>query len=1062
MSTSHYERVQCGLKDFQRRTVEHVFRRLYTDAQPTHRFLIADEVGLGKTLVARGLIARAIDHLQAAHLRREREHEQVNVVYICSNAGVARQNIRRLNVTGVGETALASRLTLLPYRLHGLRNNPINFISFTPGTSFDLRSNLGVASERAILYELLRRAGWFRDSDSALAVLTGHAALERFRWEVRCVRDEGEPDDALEASFRAALNRPSDLNARFDSLRDRIARAGGADGELGRERNRWVGELRELLAGACLGALHPDVIVLDEFQRFKHLLATDEEETDLSRLARDFFASPDARVLLLSATPYKMYTLAHEREADDHYRDFMQTLRFLLPGGAGALEAVLRDYRRELLRLAGGDRAALCALSRQLAERLRRVMSRTERTAAGRAGGVREVIECGALAAADLRGYLTLQRVARALERDDTLEFWKSAPYLLNFMDGYELDRGFRAALAHPRTHDELAAALDTSPDVLLPWRAATRYEAIDPRNPRLRGLAADTVGAGWWKLLWVPPTLPYHAPAEPFASVAPFTKRLLFSAWRVAPKAVAGLLSYEAERQMIRSHERAPRNNPKARKERRALLRFTRATDKRTRAKRLTGMPVLGLLYPSAALARLADPRARSPDGPLPTLDEMLKKIQDKLAPRLAELTAGQSGSDTIDENWYWAAPILLDRSADPAGARAWFARPDLADRWSGADDDATGRAWADHVEEARRLVRGELPLGAPPKKLAAVLARVALAGPGVVAFRALGRVCAADDAALRDAAGVAAWGFRTLFNLPEVTALVRGLFPQGPYWRKALRYAAAGGLQAALDEYAHLLTESLGLSDAPPAERAAEIGAAIRRALSLRTAQIGVQQVRVSRGRVTHTDRHLRARFAMRLTDDPSDGGGATTPADHVRDAFNSPFWPFVLATTSVGQEGLDFHHYCHAVVHWNLPANPVDMEQREGRVDRYKNHAVRKNLARRHGAAALGAGTPDPWAALFAAAHAARPPGSTDLTPYWVFADDGGAAVERHVPALPLSRDREKLDDLRESLAAYRLVFGQARQDDLVAFLRRHAGAGDLDALATELAIDLSPPG
>jgi hypothetical protein len=38
------------------------------------------------------------------------------------------------------------------------------------------------------------------------------------------------------------------------------------------------------------------------------------------------------------------------------------------------------------------------------------------------------------------------------------------------------------------------------------------------------------------------------------------------------------------------------------------------------------------------------------------------------------------------------------------------------------------------------------------------------------------------------------------------------------------------------------------------------------------------------------------------------------------------NSPLWPFVLATTSVGQEGLDFQQHCHAVVHWNLPSNPV----------------------------------------------------------------------------------------------------------------------------------------
>ncbi len=51
--------------------------------------------------------------------------------------------------------------------------------------------------------------------------------------------------------------------------------------------------------------------------------------------------------------------------------------------------------------------------------------------------------------------------------------------------------------------------------------------------------------------------------------------------------------------------------------------------------------------------------------------------------------------------------------------------------------------------------------------------------------------------------------------------------------------------------------------------------------------------------------------------------------------------------LATTSVGQEGLDFHLYSHAILHWNLPSNPVDLEQREGRVHRFKGHAVRKNL-------------------------------------------------------------------------------------------------------------------
>ena len=51
------------LKGFQRNTVEYAFNRLYCAEDSTRRFLVADEVGLGKTLVARGVIAKTIDRL---------------------------------------------------------------------------------------------------------------------------------------------------------------------------------------------------------------------------------------------------------------------------------------------------------------------------------------------------------------------------------------------------------------------------------------------------------------------------------------------------------------------------------------------------------------------------------------------------------------------------------------------------------------------------------------------------------------------------------------------------------------------------------------------------------------------------------------------------------------------------------------------------------------------------------------------------------------------------------------------------------------------------------------
>jgi superfamily II DNA/RNA helicase len=62
----------------------------------------------------------------------------------------------------------------------------------------------------------------------------------------------------------------------------------------------------------------------------------------------------------------------------------------------------------------------------------------------------------------------------------------------------------------------------------------------------------------------------------------------------------------------------------------------------------------------------------------------------------------------------------------------------------------------------------------------------------------------------------------------------------------------------------------------------------------------------------------------------------------SDTLRKGFNSPFWPHVLITTSIGQEGLDFHVWCDRVIHWDLPRDAVDFEQREGRIARYANLA------------------------------------------------------------------------------------------------------------------------
>ena len=139
-----------GLKGFQRATVEYAFHRLYLAPDSTRRFLVADEVGLGKTLVARGVIAKAIDHLWEGI-------DRIDVVYICSNAQIADPERTPAPDRRRGSSSTADRLTLLPTAIGSLRQQKVNYLAFTPGTSFDMKRRLGRREERALLYHLVQR-----------------------------------------------------------------------------------------------------------------------------------------------------------------------------------------------------------------------------------------------------------------------------------------------------------------------------------------------------------------------------------------------------------------------------------------------------------------------------------------------------------------------------------------------------------------------------------------------------------------------------------------------------------------------------------------------------------------------------------------------------------------------------------------------------------------------------------------------------------------------------------------------------------------------------------------
>jgi len=1060
-----------NLKRFQRRTVDYVFRRLYTDPEPTTRFLVADEVGLGKTLVARGVIARTLEHLRG-------QVGRIDVVYVCSNLAIAQQNIRRLNVLGDGEFALSSRLTLLPAHIKELSSRRVNFISITPGTSLDPKSRGGIVNERAVIYRILRDEAWVpsRGLRNLMQCMMGKA---NWRWWA-----EDWPvdiDGGLAEEFRRVVRENAPLRERILDVCHRFRRRKMRKHVPAVDSNRrydLIGELRYALARVCIDALEPDLVILDEFQRFKDLLDGEHEAAELAKALLAYKGrngEPDARVLLLSATPYKMLTLDYE-QGDDHYPDFIRTLRFLLQKDDQAVSAIEREiqrFRRALFAISDGDQTRIGATRSSLRDGLLQVMCRTERVGmtSKRDAMLTERHQAASLAPRDLAQAAAADRVSRAVKARDVMEYWKSSPYLLNFLRDYELRKKIKSRAEEPG--DELLTAIRAGERWQLSSEQIARYQTIDPGNARMRALFADTLNRGLWRLLWMPPSLPYVKPEGPYEGIDDVTKALVFSSWNLVPDAVSVVCSYEAERRMVEGAAKAKGWGPSELYDQLApRLRFNVSAERGP-----GGMPALGILNPSPALARLIDPLevavSRGVDEPMDASD-LLAEAERRLSATLDQAVpeaARQPGR--ADEQWYWAAPVLLDTERG-GSYRGWC---QSAEGWRALETDhgdgESPQGFNEHLAKLDTVLgdRGAAGLGSAPRDLRAVIALMSVAAPGPCAVRALHRVASDlpfDHPDLLSAAARVAGGFRTLFNVPETIGLVSSLGGEAPYWQQVLTYCLAGNLQAVLDEQVHVLVESEGLQDKPSVERVQAISEEIASGLAIRVSRLRVDRMRAdtTRKRVVFDHFTTRCRFALRFGDLRDDSGKTLARAGNVRTAFNSPFRPFVLASTSIGQEGLDFHTWCHAVVHWNIPSNPVDLEQREGRVHRFKGHAVRKNVAQTFGLSAL---TPsdtwdrskDPWEALFQLAANTDGAGESELIPYWIFEREGGACVERRVPMLPYSKEVYQLKRLKRGLALYRLVFGQPRQEDLLAHLAGSMSPEAAERAAEEWRVHLDPP-
>ncbi|MFT4125192.1 MAG: DEAD/DEAH box helicase [Gordonia sp. (in: high G+C Gram-positive bacteria)] len=1026
-----------GLRPFQEATVAHVLDRFFGTAHGS-RFLVADETGLGKTLVARGVVSGVI-----ARMTADPSVHHVDVVYICSNQDVARQNISRLTGPDVAVHELPTRLTLLSLQsasltgqpTHSSGGKPVRVIALTPGTSFDPGHRTGQASERLLILMILEKqlaptpqkltGTRLRGAREVLRATSGLKSFlnqsVKFRTDNR-----GRISPAVETRFMELMRQPNDDGTtdleRFIDISEQI---GGllkwrrkVPPGLKEEANGLVGRTRGHLAQIGTEILHPNLVILDEFQRFTEIL---DERTPIGQTALPLFDYGESRVLLLSATPFAPFTEKSGNGSNAHHTEFLRTITFLADGSNGietsAIETLLAAVRSGLV---NGDGSG--APQEALRKALLMVMCRTERpttvidSMTEPPTSIRSQTE-----PSELVSWLQLSRLAQQVDAPLRVDLWKSVPHLPHFIHDYLVGKkAAKLADTDPAVRDALSNLATIDP------AEVKRFGAISPGNGRLRSLFTQIFDhEQMWGLLWCPPTLPYLRPGGPFTDVPTGTsKRLLFSSWIAAPRSIATLTSYEVNRRIVEASGRGVQYDA------------TQLSNLARLDYRVSGglaMSTLLLFLPLPSLAAVADPLDAARGG---TVDPevLLATIGTTLG---VPGEQGQLGREPLDWARCLAYPDPVLRAVVDGGRLATWVDP------------AEGRLPAPYDAVVREALTGGSTGGT--RTPGAGMATVALHSPANCAWRALGRLPGVDrasDTARWHAAARIAEALRLLFNRWDAALLLDGLYGRGHYWAHVLRYCADGNLQAVLDEYLYQMFVEGGrptLDDDSMADLAARAAAAI----GLRPADYSIPAPDGA-----DPIRFPGCRFAMHHG---SYGQDQSARPSEIRDAFNSPFGPFLLASTSTGQEGIDFHPWCRTLVHWNIPSNPVDFEQREGRVNRFRGHAIRLNVVDRHGTEMLRSETP--WACGFDAAAAQPTEDDCDvpgLAPDWAL--PGPYKVRREVYPYDVSSDADRLTRTRRRVGRYRLAFGQPRQEDLIEVLE------SLDLSEEEAAkyrVDLRPP-
>ncbi|MBQ2621434.1 MAG: DEAD/DEAH box helicase family protein [Thermoguttaceae bacterium] len=1236
-----------------------------------NRVLLADEVGLGKTIVAKHVIK----------LMKQSGYKKI--VYFCSNQSIANQNVTKLTGDASALHIFENRLSMIHLRIaeqldnanqshnaeqsqNAENDDKVVFIAMTPETSFNMSQKKGRREERALIccilekylvcypsfqkltpkdvrikklnellnlgkpdhsnwtadknkyksrfdeveqnyYELLRKK--CKDSNELLnqslkdrvkeelndpqnfdGLIRGYdkknfpPAISKF---LNYLYEEYLKDNKIK------LNNYTDVTSKLDwedrpTFKDFFDYLFNKKPELDNTmRANVILHLRRIFAkigSDCLNSdcLKPDLVILDEFQRYNYLISTGESDDQVRKdpviqdlIDKLLHSTNNRKILLMSATPYKPYYTAAEEENDSSNsssKEFKKLIHYLLGKKKHCKEFDDKweehsKAQKEFCHNPSDESVFSKAKKHKKAveDKLKKILCRTERfhgmdpqnesDSSNSSFISNDLVKCVDISKGDVLSWINVHAIAEKAGYQMTLpvDFAKSCPYLMSFMgqvvkrkkpngkrktldpDGYvDYNELFRWIKGNVKKADRKKLVDKNDHTSFIDPKIINAFGKLPANNARLQQLIDIMFPKDKHTeyLLWVPASRPYYKTPynktsgktnqkdllrKAYTENAGFSKALLFSHWNMVPKMTAALVSYESERRIYTVFN-------KLEKRRNKIYYFTKNIHSR-----LTPANRKLLTYPSEYLASI-DIREIAQEyiqdkGEDITLDELYAKVEDKIKDDLKDYFKSQKSP----------------AKGTPQKYRDILEKLDILGIRDGNTDD----------EEDASVFPEDYVF---PQNTASVLAWLAIASPAVCALRTLDQNWKRndfdellsvknndddddededeefdeedqdgddeqdvvddkndededddeeeeeeeyDDEDIEDEEAVQddeddeddeqdeddkdsclniakkiATSIVSLFAKIDSQTIIDIVYDadnKTPYYQHVVQYCAEGNLQAVLDEFAFkrpltdfcqlFFRKSQNKQNTGYPEEGNQDNSQINTndgytcsIVSSDSIETGTKNAFLQTGKDKENFR-IRTGFACRFT---------TAKDDSVlRNAFNSPFRPFVLASTSIGQEGLDFHSYCRKIIHWNLPSNPIDLEQREGRINRFLSLAIRQSLA--NSDYATGIPIQDYWKTLVEKIASEDNNKTGGMVPYWILPEDFEFKypIERIVPMYPCSKDQDKYNWIIKVLSMYRLTLGQPNQEELLRSLdNANIPKEQLQKQLQELFFNLSP--